>query len=119
MRDLALPLHVIQANGEGASLSELVRDRADLLTALILEHGGILFRGFRVRDATDFQAAIDALGAKPMNYTYRSTPRTHVEKAVFTATEYPSHVEIPLHCENAYQRWSQPVALAHRVHGGL
>jgi alpha-ketoglutarate-dependent taurine dioxygenase len=100
----ALPLYVVQAESENASLSELVRDRINHFAALILEHRGVLFRGFRVREAADFQAVIDALNATPMDYTYGSTPRTHVEGSVFTATEYPSHVEIPLHCENAYQR---------------
>ncbi len=99
----SLPLQVVQAE-RGASLAELIRSRAREFTAGILEHGGILFRGFRVRDAADHQAAIDALGARPMEYTYRSTPRTHVHGAVFTATEYPPALEIPLHCENAYQR---------------
>lgn len=98
-----MPLYVVEAEGERSSLIELVRDRADYFAALILEHGGILFRGFRLRQAADHQAVIDAIGAKPMHYTYRSTPRTHVHGAVFTATEYPSQLEIPLHCENAYQ----------------
>jgi alpha-ketoglutarate-dependent taurine dioxygenase len=100
----ALPLYVVQAEATGKSLSEFVSGRVEHLAALILEHRGILFRDFRVRDATDYQAFIEALGVKPMDYTYRSTPRTHVRGAVFTATEYPSRVEIPLHCENAYQR---------------
>jgi alpha-ketoglutarate-dependent taurine dioxygenase len=38
-----------------------------------------------------------------MEYIYKSTPRTHVYRDVFTATEYPAQLEIPLHCENAYQ----------------
>lgn len=99
----ALPLYVVQAEREGSSLIELVRNRVGHFTALILEHGGILFRGFRLREAAGYQAVIDAIGATPMDYTYRSTPRTRVHGAVFTATEYPSRLEIPLHCENAYQ----------------
>src|SRR4030095_11237438 len=35
---------------------------------------------------------------------YRSTPRTDLGGGVFTATEYPPGLEIPLHNENAYQR---------------
>jgi alpha-ketoglutarate-dependent taurine dioxygenase len=99
-----LPLHIVQAPQPQASLSEFVSGRGDHFAGLILEHGGILFRGFRVQDASDHRASIDALGAKTMDYTYRSTPRTHVHEGVFTATEYPPELEIPLHCENAYQR---------------
>jgi alpha-ketoglutarate-dependent taurine dioxygenase len=98
-----VPLHVVQAEGADASLIEVIHGRAEYFASLVLEHGGILFRGFRVREAADHQKAIDALRAKPMDYTYRSTPRTQVHGAVFTATEYPHDLEIPLHCENAYQ----------------
>jgi len=98
------PLCIVQADEAGKPLAEFVSGRIKHFAALILEHRGILFRGFRVRDATDYQAFIEALGVKPMDYTYRSTPRTHVQGAVFTATEYPARIEIPLHCENAYQR---------------
>jgi alpha-ketoglutarate-dependent taurine dioxygenase len=119
---ITLPLHVVQAVHEGSSLAELVRDRVDHFSARILEHGGILFRGFRVLEAADHQAAIDAFGAKPLEYTYRSTPRTHVHGAVFTATEYPPPLEIPLHCENAYQRtwpmWISFCCIKPAVRGG-
>jgi alpha-ketoglutarate-dependent taurine dioxygenase len=96
-------VHLVQAQRSGLSLAEFVQGRSGHFAALILEHGGVLFRGFRVLEAAEHQAAIDALGAQPMDYTYRSTPRTHVHGAVFTATEYPAPLEIPLHCENAYQ----------------
>jgi alpha-ketoglutarate-dependent taurine dioxygenase len=100
----ALPLYVIQADEAGESLSRFVEGRIEQCAALILQHGGILFRGFRVRETSDYQAFIEALRVRPLDYTYRSTPRTHVGGGVFTATEYSSRVEIPLHCENAYQR---------------
>lgn len=100
----ALPAYVFQAKSGSPSLPDLVRDRVEHWTALILEHGGVLFRGFPVHEVADHQQVIDAIGAKPMDYTYRSTPRTHVGGAIFTATEYPAQIEIPMHCENAYQR---------------
>ncbi len=103
-RQVGFPLHVIEAPRDFPNVGEFVRDRIDEVSSLILEHGGVLFRGFRVTEAADYQAMIDVLGTKPMDYVYKSTPRTHVYRDVFTATEYPPQLEIPLHCENAYQR---------------
>jgi alpha-ketoglutarate-dependent taurine dioxygenase len=72
----------------------------------------VLFRGFQVREPADHQVVVDVLGAKAINYTYRSTPRTQVYRDILTATEYPPQLEIPLHCENAYQRtWPSWVSL--------
>ncbi len=71
----------------------------------------ILFRGFSVQTEADFAQARDLLMPEPLNYLYRSTPRTAVGEGIMTATEYPSSQEILLHCENAYQR-SWPGRLA-------
>ncbi len=64
----------------------------------------ILFRGFSVQTETHFAQVRDVLLPEPLDYLYRSTPRTTVGEGIMTATEYPSSQEILLHCENAYQR---------------
>jgi alpha-ketoglutarate-dependent taurine dioxygenase len=99
-----MALHMIRAKRDGLALPDFVCGQAREFPSLLLEHGAILFRGFDVRSTEDYQAFIEALGVSPMDYTYRSTPRTDLGRAVFTATEYPARHEIPLHCENAYQR---------------
>jgi alpha-ketoglutarate-dependent taurine dioxygenase len=95
---------LIDAGEKNANLSEFVSARVENIKALVLEHGNVLFRGFKIDTPADFQSFIDALNSKTMNYTYRSTPRTALDRGVFTATEYPPQLEIPLHCENSYQR---------------
>ncbi|MDB5368362.1 MAG: taurine catabolism dioxygenase TauD, TfdA family protein [Rhodospirillales bacterium] len=91
---------------EPASVATLpdfaVANRA-LLEAQLLQHGALLLRGFDA-DQDSFAEFVDALGADRLDYVYRSTPRTSVGDRVFTATIYPADLEIPLHCENAYQR---------------
>jgi alpha-ketoglutarate-dependent taurine dioxygenase len=105
-------LHTIVADKPTRSIAHYARERAGEIEALVLRHGAVLFRGFPVRDATDFQAFVDALQSEPMDYTYKSTPRTRIGRDVFTATEYPQQLEIPLHCENAYQRsWPRWISL--------
>jgi alpha-ketoglutarate-dependent taurine dioxygenase len=96
--------YLIEAGKKNADLSEFVTTRVEEIKALVLEHGSVLFRGFKVETPVDFRSFISALDSKTMNYTYRSTPRTSLEKDIFTATEYPPQLEIPLHCENSYQR---------------
>jgi alpha-ketoglutarate-dependent taurine dioxygenase len=101
----------IDAVGRNTNLSDFVSAQPEGLRAIVLEHGSVLFRGFTLDSTADFQAFIGALDSKTMTYTYRSTPRTALDKDIFTATEYPSQLEIPLHCENSYQR-SWPMWLA-------
>lgn len=106
------PLPVVTPVGHGVSLAEFVREHVDELARQIRENGGVLFRGFHVREPADYQSFIDSLNVEPMDYIYRSTPRTHVQRDIFTATEYPAQLEIPLHCENAYQRvWPMWISL--------
>jgi len=96
--------YLIDAGKKNVNLSEFVGPRVEEIKSLVLEHGSVLFRGFNVDAPADFQSFINALNSKTMKYTYRSTPRTSLDKDIFTATEYPPQLEIPLHCENSYQR---------------
>ncbi|MEO0946930.1 MAG: TauD/TfdA family dioxygenase, partial [Cyanobacteria bacterium J06641_5] len=83
----------------------------DRLQKALLARGGVLLRGFQVRDAADFGAFLEAVSTEPMAYSYRSTPRTQVQGKVYTSTEYPADRAIPLHNEMAYARqW--PMRLA-------
>src|SRR5215467_12610474 len=84
---------------------EALRAYAPLLKGRLLEHGGILFRGFPLEGADDFSAAIEALGTgSSVNYIGGDSPRTKVTGAVYTSTEAPSAVKIPLHNELSFVR---------------
>jgi alpha-ketoglutarate-dependent taurine dioxygenase len=90
-------------------LLHLINGRKGEISKLLLEYGGLLFRGFNVSQDT-FGLIVDDLGGR-LNYVYRSTPRETVADRVFTSTIYPADREIPLHCENAYQRaWPMYIA---------
>jgi hypothetical protein len=67
----------------------------------LLTDGALLFRGFAVTE-DDFSGIVKLMCKEPLEYVYRSTPRTQVAANVYTATEYPPHHSIPFHNEEAY-----------------
>lgn len=72
----------------------------------LLANGAILFRGFGVDSPEKFERLIVGLWGPLLEYTFGSTPRSHVSGNVYTSTEYPAHQEIPLHNEMSYsQDW--------------
>jgi len=92
-------------------IKRFVEQNLDQITARLVEHGAILFRDLGIDQAEAFGAFVDALGVENLDYVYRSTPRTSKGRGVYTATEYPSAREIPMHNENSYQRiWPRKLA---------
>jgi alpha-ketoglutarate-dependent taurine dioxygenase len=82
-----------------------MRQNKAALDGWLDERGALLFRGFAVGGTAGFGKLVAAASdAGPLAYLYQSTPRTSVGNQVYTATEYPPSVAIPLHNENAYQR---------------
>ncbi|HEX4335398.1 MAG TPA: TauD/TfdA family dioxygenase [Polyangiaceae bacterium] len=82
---------------------ELLAGHGDALKKQLLEHGGVLFRGFPLEGAADFQAAIEALKTgSSVDYIGGDSPRTKVTGAVYTSTEAPAAVKIPLHNELSF-----------------
>lgn len=106
----SLPL-VMQPQVDGLSLLTWVEQNIDPIRTHLHSHGGILFRDFAIRGSQEFGQFMAAVSPTPMTYSYRSTPRTQVERNVYTSTEYPADRAIPLHNEMAYARqW--PMTLA-------
>ena len=111
----ALPM-LVHAEGSNASLVDWLSANRDQLSADLLRHGGILFRGFAIESTDKFEAAIRAVSGRLLDYTYRSTPRTIVSGKIYTSTEYPPHQAIPLHNENSYTRdWPMKIWFFSRI----
>ncbi len=99
----SLPL-VITANIEGLSLVTWAKTQKELIEKKLLQHGGILFRNFKVNDIPEFAEFINTIAGNLLEYSYRSTPRTQVSGNIYTSTEYPATQSIPLHNEMSYSR---------------
>ena len=87
---------------DGVELLAWVTGNRELIRQKLLDHAAVLFRGFAIADAEEFEAIIQALGGPLLRYEYGSTPRSHVNGRIYTSTEYPPAHEIPLHNEMAY-----------------
>ena len=95
-----------------SELAEFVQAHRSSLLERLLTHGALLFRGFSLQNVQQFDAFSAALSPQRMDYVYGSTPRKSLGNRIFTATEYPPNLEIPLHNENAYQKtWPLKIAL--------
>lgn len=110
--DRRLPLEV-QPKGDAraeALIEWLGAEQAQVLR-MLREAGALLFRGFLLADAVDFQRVISAFDAQPRRYVGGQSPRTVISERVYTSTEYPAGEQIPLHHELSYTA-SPPAFLA-------
>jgi alpha-ketoglutarate-dependent taurine dioxygenase len=103
--DKEFPL-VLACQTPGASLEDAaawVRANRDALIAQASEHGAILFRGFPVQTAEDFDAFVAALELPnfPYSKSLSNAVRVNWTERVFSANEAPPSVTIYLHHEMA------------------
>ena len=104
-----LPIVFEAESGDVDLISWAVGQKQKILD-IVLENGGILFRGFRLGGAAELERFIGCLAGDAIDYTYRSTPRTNVGGKIYTSTEYPSDQSIPMHNEMSYtRRWPQKI----------
>src|ERR1700727_2198268 len=88
------PIVIEPSNGR-LDLADAVAGCWSRLSTDLIDHGALLFRGFRVESAQHFDAFVQALDVHKLDYMYRSTPRTAVGDRIFTATENPASTKIP------------------------
>ena len=97
----SLPL-VVEPSVEAVDLVSLTANNRDVIEAQLLKHGAILFRGFAINSASEFEPFVKAVSAESLSYNDRATPRSHVGGNVYTSTEYPADQSIELHNECSY-----------------
>ncbi|HLD64831.1 MAG TPA: TauD/TfdA family dioxygenase [Pseudomonas sp.] len=88
----------------GVSLQAWAERQRELLESKLLEHGAILFRGFAVASANEFDQCISALSGGALEYRFRASPRTQVNPGlnIYTSTDYPQDQRIFPHNEHSY-----------------
>jgi alpha-ketoglutarate-dependent taurine dioxygenase len=98
--DSTLPL-VLRPKLEEFDLVGWAASNREFIAAKLLEHGGVLFRGFDVGDASRFEEFARVFSPELMDYLDQHTPRTKLSGYVYTSTEYPADQHIPFHSENS------------------
>lgn len=82
---------------------EMLREGKPWIEEKLHRSGGVLFRGFPVTNAVEFDAVIDAVGlGKGIPYVGGDSPRVRVHGHVYTSTEAPPYFKIPLHNELSF-----------------
>lgn len=107
--DSPLPL-VIRPAVKRLDLVKWAAANTGFIDSYLARNGAILFRGFGLAAAEEFEQLIQAVSGTLLDYPYRSTPRTVISGRIYSSTEYPAHQSIPLHNENSYSR-SWPMKL--------
>ncbi len=98
----AIPL-VVQPLIDGLDITQWAENNRDLVKTLFLQHRALLFRGFNVKTAQEFQEFVKVTSdGELLKYVDRSSPRTTVGGQVYTSTIYPAEYPIILHNELTY-----------------
>ncbi|KAK3219988.1 hypothetical protein Dsin_013958 [Dipteronia sinensis] len=82
-------------------LTETIKTQKPFLDSLLHKTGAVIFRGFDVKTAKDFNDVVEAFGYEELPYVGGAAPRTNVVGRVFTANESPPDQKIPFHHEMA------------------
>jgi len=95
-----LPL-VIKTAVSDVNLVSWLQQHRDYIETELVKHGGILFRGFNVPTASDFQAVAEAICPQLFD-EYNDLPREGVTNKVYGATPYPADRPILFHSESSH-----------------
>lgn len=96
------PLDISKSGVE--ALAEALERYHDELKALLHKRGAILFRGFSLESALEFNRMAARLIHSQFDYTLGDSPRSLVQDNVYSSTDYPAEFEISLHQEMSYSR---------------
>jgi alpha-ketoglutarate-dependent taurine dioxygenase len=102
----------IQAPAPDMSLAAWAAANRAGLDEMLLEHRALLFRGFPVGSANEFQQFVRATSSGPLlEYKDRSTPRYEVQNGIYVSTIYPCEQRIHPHNEGTYWKtWPLKIA---------
>ncbi len=98
--DQLLPL-IVEPAAEQVDLADWARNNRDFIDAKLAQHGGILFRGFGLKNAADFERVASVICGE-LYAEYGDLPREDVAGKVYTSTPYPEDKRILYHCESSH-----------------
>jgi len=99
----ALPL-IVQAmdDSDPVRLHDWLQRNDSWLQEQLTEYGALLFRGFDVEDAANFETVARAIDSELKNDYMGTSPRDAWSDYVFSASELPGYFPIAQHCEMSF-----------------
>jgi alpha-ketoglutarate-dependent taurine dioxygenase len=102
--NITLPL-VITPDAEEVDLAEWARTNQEFIDAQLLKHGALLFRGFSVSSAAEFEEFAKST-CSDLFGDYGDLPREEEGGKVYASTPYPPEERILFHNESSHMhRW--------------
>jgi len=99
---LVIKPHNTQVTESKAEFNQWVADNKVELKAHLIKHGAVLFRGFPLAGAEDFETMLNQTDFQNMPYVGGAAPRSQVTASrIVTANESPASEKIPFHHEMA------------------
>jgi alpha-ketoglutarate-dependent taurine dioxygenase/acyl carrier protein len=95
-----LPL-VVQPAGEEIDFVDWAKSDREFIETQLLEHGAILFRGFNINSAAEFETVAQAICPELFG-EYGDLPREGVGGKVYGSTPYPADKAILFHNESSH-----------------
>jgi alpha-ketoglutarate-dependent taurine dioxygenase len=93
---------VIEPNIDDVNLICWISSNREYIEKELLRCGAILFRGFDINSADQFDQFARNMSFELLDYVERAAPRSQVTGRIYTSTEYPASQRIPLHHEMSY-----------------
>lgn len=78
------------------------RENLAAIEAQLVEHGGLVFRGFDVQGASDFSRFVRLFEPFATGYVGGANVRRELAEEVYEASQYAAPLKLPLHQEMAY-----------------
>jgi alpha-ketoglutarate-dependent taurine dioxygenase len=104
-----LPL-LVEPAAPDLDLLDWARGNLDFIERQLLDHGGILLRGFKVPSTERFYELAAIVCPELVNYMEGSSPRINLRDKVYTSTEYPPELFVSLHNELSYaHKWPRKI----------
>ena len=104
VRPLLVPPPVDRSSASLASLEEWLAENRKSVLERLDKQGALLFRGWSIDGVPDFEAAAIGIFGSLLSNAGNNAPRQRRGEKVYTASEFPSTEEIPLHNELSYSQ---------------
>lgn len=101
--ELPLVVEPKNKNMERQEFFTLLSQNRNYFRQSLLKYGGLLFRNFPINNEDDFAELIKSLDfGKFIDYIGGDSPRNKIKEGIYTSTEAPPSVKIPLHNELSF-----------------